>query len=239
MSQNKSRTPSPQNATAWSALKEDRSRYGLIQTLTGRIAWKIDSALGIQIYRIGLRNLNAAQLESRPWPPGIRVKILSSEELSLAALDPDLDLPPDLVEDSISAEDVVVGAFKDDLLVSYVFATTETAPHDEAFCVKTQKPYRYSFKSFTREEYRGQGISYHTNNLPARNLVFKERGCTDSVFFIAPWNLPSLQANTKLRGCSWIGWAVNLRVRGRPYSFRTRAVQKTGFLFSPRMNSPK
>ena len=217
----------------WKALRMDCRRYGIGRTLVGRLAWQLERWCGFQIYRIGCRPLNAIELDPRECPPELHLKLLTPEELLEASSDPSLDLPRPVAEASIARRDVVVGAFKDSILIAYVFASMELAPHDDYFLVRVTKPFRYSFKNFTRPEYRGRGVSHFVNNFPERNKACMERGCTDSIFFIALSNLPSLKANSKLLGTAWIGWTVNGQTFGRRWSIRSRGSRQAGFQFIP------
>lgn len=215
----------------WKALLMDGRRYGVGRTLVGRFAWQLERWAGIQIYRIGRRPLDSIDRERRECPPELHVKLLTPEELLEASSDPSLELPRQVAEASIARRDVVVGGFSDSNLIAYVFASMESAPHDDYFSVRVRKPFRYSFKNFTRPEYRGRGVSQFVTNFPERNKVCMERGCTDSIYFIALSNLPSLKATSKLPETSWIGWTVNGQTFGRRWSIRSPGPRRAGFEF--------
>ena len=215
----------------WTALRTDCQRYGVRRTFISRFAWQLERRGGIQVYRIGCRPLSAIHQEPRACPPDLDLKLLNPQEILDASTDAGLELPRDVAQESIARGDIVVGGFKQSQLIAYVFASTDTAPHDDSFFVKVRKPFRYSFKNFTRTEYRGQGISYFLNNFPERNEACRQRGCTDSVFFIALSNLPSLKANSKLMGTAWIGWTLNGQTFGYSWSLRSAGPRRVGFQF--------
>ena len=100
--------------------------------------------------------------------------------------------------------DLCCGAFDCDKLVSYAWRSGLEADHVPGIKVVVAEHCRYSYKAFTRPEYRGRGIYPRLTRLEDREYMRSSK--TTVVAFTATHNYPSLQLDKKL-GNNTIGLA--------------------------------
>jgi len=183
--------------------------------------------LGVHIYVIRIRPISAKP----KYPvtnPDVMFRKIELDELLRASEDPALSLDPGFITNAIARGDMAFGAFDGPLLVSYIWRSVESAPDTGGVWVRVGKPYNYSYKSYTRPDYRGQRISpvvhlFSDNEM--RKLGYKYR-----VGFISLTNYSSLGMGKHMESRK-IGHAGYIEWFDRVTSFRTREVKKTGFEF--------
>ena len=163
-----------------------------------------------------------------PIPDGIQLRTVPDEELVRLTDDRELGLDRTFVEAAIERGDVMFGAYDGDHLVSYVWRSVDSAPHEDGIWVRVKRPYCYSYNSFTRPAYRGMRLS------PAAHLYsdteMLSRRFTHRAGFVSITNLESLAAG-KHMGTNPIGYAGYLEMFGRRLFFRSKAVRDIGFEF--------
>ena len=124
----------------------------------------------------------AGQPEYPPTPPEILFRLVDPDDCLRFGGEPELDLDRDFVRAAIERGDLMFGAFDGDSLVSYVWRTTTTAPHNDRLWVRADRPYCYCYKSLTLPPYRGKRIS------PAAHLFsdveMASRGFSHRVGFV-------------------------------------------------------
>ena len=86
--------------------------------MTGQMLKRIGKRLGIHVYAILIRPLEAAK---PPPPQCIGFRVLSAEELLAACADPALDLAEGSVRAAIARGEVCVGAFDRGTLAGYAW----------------------------------------------------------------------------------------------------------------------
>lgn len=158
----------------------------------------------------------------------IEYRLIDSDDLRRAIDDPQLDLDQDFVRAAQERGDLGFGAFEKSKLVSYVWRSTTCAPHTDDLWVRVERPYCYSYKSFTRTAYRGNHI------VPALILYSDKEmlklGYTHRVGFIAVTNFASLAIGARMDS-RVIGHAGYLQWFGRYLFLRSKQVADIGFEF--------
>jgi GNAT superfamily N-acetyltransferase len=161
--------------------------------------------------------------------------MIEPEELRSASKDSSLGLNSNFIDKAIARGDQTYGAFDGTKLVSYIWRSAGCAPDADGVWVRVRKPYNYSYKSFTRPEYRGQGIS-PVAHLFSDNEMHKQ-GYRYRAGFVSIANYASLRMGKKM-GSQRIGYAGYFAGFGRLMPFRTRAVREIGFEFFRPKDAP-
>ena len=213
------------------SFREDASRFGTLKAVQSLFWWSLHSRLRVDVYKIFLRPIEYSPNIDIEAQSNYEIKLLDPQTLRDACKDPQLDISTELAETAIAHGDVVVGAFKNDRLVTYTFATSVSAPHDDYFSVQVPPKMRYGYKGYTLPEHRGQHLIHLVSHLPERNKVFIQRGCTHHLSFIGAWNLSSLQSSKRTTTNKRIGFAINAYWGNRPISLLTPRVKQSGFRF--------
>ena len=183
--------------------------------------------LGIHVFVIRTRFTTP----ETPHPcdlPAIEYRLIDSDTLIQASDDPALDLDREFIQAALERGDLAFGAFDKSLLVSYVWRSTASAPDTDDLWVRVDRPYCYSYKSYTRRDYRGNHI------VPAL-ILYSDREMlkfdyTHRAGFIEITNFASLALGNRMDS-RLIGHAGYLKWFGRHFTFRTRAVAEIGFEF--------
>lgn len=159
---------------------------------------------------------------------GITIRQASYEDL-LAAID---SMPSELnrkfIDGAFARGDLCVAAFDGSKMVASTWASFDTAPHGDGLWVKVEPPYKYSYKSFTHEKYRGRGLIGEVTRL--RDSLSVAKGCQYAVGFIETHNYASLQANRR-QGSRTVGYAGYLKAFGKTFPFRSPGVVSHTFRF--------
>ena len=153
---------------------------------------------------------------------------LDPKEFTTWSDDLELDVDADFLHAADERSDIVFAAFDKSLLISYLWGSVTSAPHTDDVWVRVERPFWYSYKSFTRPAYRGNHI------VPAL-ILFSERemlkqGYTHRVGYVAVTNFKSLEMG-KHMGSDTIGYVGLLKWFGRYFFFRSRQVADIGFEF--------
>ncbi|SRR5712692_4381729 len=204
--------------------RADVRRWGWARSLFVRVMSQLRRHTGLRVYRVNVRPL----ITRAPAPnslTGITLRVVKPEELLRAAIDPELDLHPDFVQDAIARGDTAFGAFESDRLVGYTWRTFASAPHVDGLWVRVDRPYQYSYKAFTRPSHRRRHI--HVAITFFADIHLLERGCTAEVGFVDISNFASL-AVADFLGRRRIGYAGHVNWFGSRISFRTPGVRKIG-----------
>lgn len=161
--------------------------------------------------------------------PGITIRFASREELAKACQRNDLPLSEAWLDESFKRGDLCTAAFEGERIVGFTWNSTSTAPHVDGMWVEFKPPYRYGYKSFTCEDYRGKRI----NNalLEYSDRYYIEHGWTHSIGFVETHNFSSIRSSTRNPGRKFVGKAGYIKVFGKVFSFRTLSVKKLGFRF--------
>jgi len=201
--------------------------YGWMRTFFKTAIWGAERYLGIHIFVVRVRPME--HMPSLPCTlPSIDFRLIQKDELLGASSDSELGLDLDFVQSAIERGDLAFGAFDESRLVSYVWRSVKSAPHEKNVWVDVDRPYCYAYKSFTRQSHRGCRLSPSVH-LASDAYMFK-KGYTHRIGFVSIINFPSLAAG-KHMGSNPIGYAGYLSWFGRRLFFATRAVKNTGFEF--------
>ena len=208
-------------------LQSNADRWGWRRALLHSLFRGAERYLGIHIYVVRCR-----PIPSEPTYPASNPKLhyrqIEEAELTQLTSDPDLFLASEFVAGAIDRGDLAYGAYDEDKLVSYIWRSCSSAPDTDGIWIRVERPYSYSYKSFTREEYRGQRISpvvhlYSDNEMFHRDYRFR-------IGFVAVTNYASLEMG-KHMGSTILGYAGYFSLFGKLFPIRSNAVKKTGFTF--------
>lgn len=205
-------------------LRADLRKWGWMRSLFIRVMSVLHRSTGLHLYRINVR-----PLVGRGGGPhsasGLSLRAVQPEELLKAAGDPDLDMPPDFVRSALARGDMAFGAFEGDRLVAYTWRTFSAAPYSDGLWARVERPYQYTYKSFTRPACRGRHI--HADITLCADRYLLERGYTAEVGFIDLTNFTSIGV-AKYLGRRRIAYAGYMKWFGRRILFRTPAARKVG-----------
>jgi len=208
-------------------LKSNASRWGWPRALYNVVITIAARYLGIHLYIVRVREFP----EEPTYPatnPDLVIRKVEESELPELCKDPELGIDRDFAEKAVLRGDMVFGAFDGPRLVSYIWRAVESAPDMDDIWVRVNKPYNYSYKSYTRPDYRGQRIGpvvhlFSDNEM--RKLGYKYRAG-----FVSVSNYASLRMG-KHMGSVAIGKAGYAVLFGRLFAVRTKAVKAIGFEF--------
>lgn len=183
--------------------------------------------------------LMLCQVETRPLqrdptagelPEGFEIRIASTAELVEAAADPINDLNAAWVKQAHKRGDICVAVFDGDQIASYVWRAFSPNPYEKGLWVHFSPTHPYSYKAYTRPDYRRRRLQHHASLFLDRWLL--ERGYTHTISYIETHNYPSL-ASSKRRGNRRVGWAGYLNLFGRILAFHSPGARRYGFALRP------
>jgi hypothetical protein len=188
---------------------------------------RVEARLGVYVFRVRARPL-VGTADLPPLPPGWTVRQLTHSELRAVAADPSLEISDDFVASTVARSSTATVVFDGQRIVSYAFAIVGSAPAGDGVWVSCSPPYRYSFKSFTRPEYRGRRLSAYTSL--GSDAVFLRRGCTHAISYTATHNFASIRTEAS-KGNVPIGFAGYIVFGERRFTFRSPGCRRAGFAF--------
>ena len=202
-------------------------RYGWIRTIYKSVVLVADRYLGVHVYLVRIRQMEGETLAPCTLPD-ISFRKIGSDELIKLSDDSGLDLGRDFIQAAIERGDLAFGGFDGSRLVTYVWRSLTSAPHKGGVWVRVNRPYNYSYKSYTRPSCRGHHLG------PAIMLfsdahMFRQ-GYTHRAGFVSPSNYSNLAAGKYMKS-ETIGYAGYFDWFGRRLPFATNAVKKIGFEF--------
>jgi hypothetical protein len=179
-----------------------------------------------------------AQPESS-YPPlseGREARIANMEELTTAAADPVNDMNPQWLKGAIRRGELCAAVFEGKEMLSYTWRAFGPTPHENNLEVHFDPRYVYGFYSYTRPDYRRQGLQHAADFVSDRYLY--DMGYTEGIGWIETHNYPSLISQQK-RGAYRVGYAGYLYLLGKIYTFRSPGARKYGFGFFPAAATPR
>ena len=218
----------------WGRLREDIRRWGWGRALLAQATAVTARYTGLRVYRVNLRLLSRSA-SAPEVSGGMAFRVATSEELTRATGDPELEMRPQFVGDALARGDVAFGAFEGDRLVGYTWRTFAYAPHVDGLWVGVDRPFQYSYKGFTRPSRRGRGIHAAITRFADAYLI--EHGYAAEVGFVDVTNFAGLAVADSM-GRRKIGYAGHLSWFGRKVSFRTPAVKRIGVVLFERNQTP-
>ncbi len=208
-------------------LRNNAERWGWWRALLHVFVRSAEKYLGIHIYVVRARSIPS----SPKYPASnsnLTYRQISENELLHYASDPALELGSEFVANALSRGDLAFGAFDDESLVSYIWRSRSAAPDADGVWIRAEHPYNYSYKSFTRKDYRGRRISpvvhlFSDNEMYKRNFRFR-------IGFVAITNYASLEMGKHMES-KVLGYAGYFSLLGKLIPFRSKKVKSTGFEF--------
>ena len=208
-------------------LKANANRWGWTKALFNIVARSAARYLGIHVYVVRGRQISSDP-EYPATDPDLTFRRIEKDELLEVHKDSELRMSKGFIKQAISRGDLAFGAFDGRRLVSYIWRAVDSAPDADGVWIRVNKPYNYSYKSYTRRGYRGRRISpvvhlFSDNEM--RKLGYEYRAG-----FVAITNYASLDMG-KHMGSVRIGYAGYASLFGRLLPFRAAAVKAIGFEF--------
>ena len=209
------------------SISADRHHWGLWNSIFGRFMRLLASRLGVHVFLINSRPLNAdAFLED--IPPGEEIRYLKREDLDPADKEPGLSLLKSFAEAAFERGDVCIGYFDQDQLVSYFWCGFEAVPMEAGLWVRVPPNYSYAYKALTVGSHRGRRLQQLLTNASDRELA--KRGLTHNIEYIATYNFPQRVASARY-GNKTIGIAGYVKWGALVRPFRSPGVKSHGFEF--------
>jgi len=207
-------------------------RWGWLRTAFFLLMRIASDFLGLHVFIVRTRSIEEKEISNPCKLPNIELRHIEENELLTFLDDAELFLDLEFVQAAIERGDLAFGAFNGSTLVAYMWRSTTSAPHTDDVWVRIAHPYSYSYKSYTRQEFRGQHL------VPALILFSDEemlkKGYTHRAGYIGVTNYPSLGMGKHVDSHS-IGYIVILKWFGRHFFFRSKRVADIGFeFFEPR-----
>lgn len=208
-------------------LKLHLRRWGWLRTaylLAMRAAAKF---LGLHMFVV--RTKSAAQEVEIPGELGdLEFRPMDIEELMALVDKEELELDSEFLHAARGRGDIAFGVFDDSLLTAYTWRSVTTTPCTDGVWVRVERPYAYSYKSFTRQEYRGRHIAPALVLYADREML--RLGYTDRAAYVEVTNFASLKLGAHM-GSHPIGHIGFLNWFGWYFFFRSRRVADIGFEF--------
>lgn len=209
-------------------LRQDARRWGWIGALYVRMMERLRPVLNVSVVQV--RPLDEA-IELPDLPEPFSARVADCDELERAVEDPCLDLDRDFVDGAVARDDFCAAVFHDGHMVAYGWNAVGPTPHDDRLMVHFDAPAGYSYKAFTRPEYRGRRLQNVVAD--AGRDEYLRRGRTVVLSFVESHNLASI-ASSGHRPNRRVGFAGYVRVGSRILPFRTPGARRFGFRFVPR-----
>jgi hypothetical protein len=192
----------------WSrSFQGDSERWGFYGAVHILLMQALSKYLRLHVAWINTREINPAG-DLPNLPEGYSVRQLSSADYESAIQDPELDMSPDFVSDALGKGDFCVGAFFNDVLVSYIWRALSTTAINDCFSLVVEKPNRYGYKALTLPDHRGKHLP-NAIGLFSDKLCF-DLGYTRAISFIETHNYASIRSDARRgnRHAGWIAYAT-------------------------------
>lgn len=209
------------------ALATEAGYLGWRQALLMKATERLESLLGIWIFRVNVRNLSNAG-PSPAFPHGVTVRLLDEIQLVHYVNDPEFDLDSRFIRRAMARGDLAFGAFEEGRLLGYTWRTSSTAPWFDGLWIRVPRLFAYAYKSYTSPFYRGRGVYAACASFADRNMRALGHPMTINMIDIA--NLPSHHASARM-GSVRAGYAGYLKLFGKCFAFRTHGVRALGIEF--------
>jgi hypothetical protein len=206
-------------------------RWGLARNVYAATMVRAERWLGVRVFRVRVRPL-VASTGMPALPSGLSIRQVSTDELRALVAEPALQLDGTFIDSAAASTAIMTGVFENDRLAAYAFATGHAVPAGDGMWVKCDYPYRYSFKSFTRPEYRGRRLSTFASL--ASDAMFMNLGYTHAISYTETHNFASIRTEAS-KGNVLIGIAGYVRFGSSRLSFRSPGCRRVGFAFYPSM----
>lgn len=209
-------------------LRMDARRWGWVGALYVRLMERLRPVLNVSVVQV--RPLDEA-IELPDLPARYSAGIADCDDLDRGVEDPRLELERGFVDDAVDRDDFCAAVFHDEHMVAYAWNAVGPTPHDDRLMVHFDAPAGYSYKAFTRPEYRGRRLQNVVAD--AGRDEYLCRGRTMVLSFVESHNLASI-ASSGHRPNRRVGFAGYLCVGSRVLPFRTPGARRFGFRFVPR-----
>jgi len=208
------------------AFGDVREQWGLPRALWSRVAGALRPWM--LIARVRIRAVEPEMLRQFPTAPGIEIREATEDELSRAAAAMPAALSSSFVIAARARGDVCAAAFDGPAMLSFSWFSFSEAPGPDGTIVEFSNPYRYIYKSYTRDEYRGMRLQQPV--LFALDAEHLTKGYTHTIGYVETHNYASINAGVAA-GAQWVGYAGYLRCFGRILAFRSPGARRHSFCF--------
>src|SRR5688572_1913890 len=182
---------------------------------------------GIHILRVLVRELGTAAAPA-PLEDGIECRLLTEREVLDFAVEPALQLDAAWIRNAFANGGACLGALQAGRLIGYNWLAYADTQYARGVWLRLQVPFRYSYKTFVRPEYRGRRIAQALHALADQSEL--RRGRFLAVNLVDACNHASLAAlrRTGSRTLGWIGFSKCL---GVVLAFHSPGVRRAGLRF--------
>ena len=209
----------------------ERRYWGLLATLWAKAM--ASARPWLFLCKVLVRELETDTFSSEP-DDDISIRLANRQELERAAKESPHQLNAEFVDKALERGDICLAAFRNEQMVSWVWRSFSTAPHEDGLWVRVEKPYWYTYKTYTHRDFRGRRL---TGLLTLYGDEFcRGSGYQRGVGFIETHNYASMRANLRL-GTQVVGFAGYVRLLGKTYPFRSSRVVPHTFRFYVRKES--
>jgi len=207
------------------ALKDDIKSYGLARSLAARVARRLQRHLGLHLWLVHTRPLQAEFELPAEHAVRFTFKRLTLNDALAASTDEANGMTPEFVRDAFARGDVCVGTFEQGKLVASGWRTTSRAPVTKALWLSLHgERMRYGYKALVMPPYRGMRLG--TSNARHSDHYFVSKGITTAIAYVDLHNLPSMKSALRDPQRVRLGYAGFLNVGSRYWTFRTAEVRK-------------
>lgn len=181
----------------------------------------------VVLCRVHVREMNRSGIPSERYD-GMTIRVATPDDLNRAADDMPGQLERQFIDRAMARGDICLAAFHDGAMVSFVWRSFTTAPHGDGLRVRVEWPYWYTYKAYTRPDFRGRRVSGLLTLYG--DEVCRDRGYRYGVGFIETHNYASIRSNMRL-GSKLVGYAGYVKLFGKVCPFRTPGVISHTFRF--------
>ncbi len=167
---------------------------------------------GLRLFRFFRRDITR-QTASTAADNSLIVRCLDENEVFGLSTDRDLDLRPEMIRHALEQGGLCVGAFRREDLAGYCWLAFSPVPHLDGVWVDFHRHAAWTYKSFVRPQYRGQGIAKALYVVADAACIERDRRF--SIICVESHNRPSVSAARK---ASYADCGYAAYVKGRTFA---------------------
>lgn len=211
------------------ARKEQWARFGAWRALYGLALDALEKAVDFHVFLVNRSPHTASQDVPAEIGQTFEFRALTADEARRFAQDPNVQMTPGFVEESVARRDYCFGVLCGGQLAAYDWrGLGRPVPLNQDLDVHYAYPGQvYGYAMYTLPEYRGLRLQfYNVHRADARLLA---EGHTHTIGYVALQNFASIQNLSRLKGQVFVGLAGYLRICGRYVTFRSPGARRYGF----------
>lgn len=182
---------------------------------------------GIHCLKVLVRELGVASPPPQP-DEGVQCRLLGEREVLAFAADPSLELDAAWVRLAFGNGGACLGALHAGRLIAYNWLAYADTQYAKGVWLRVRGPFRYSYKTFVRPEYRGRRIAQALHALADHPAL--RRGRSLAVNLVDVCNHSSLAA-LRRAGSRPLGWVSFVKCFGVVLAVHSPGVRRAGLRF--------